>query len=57
MTPKRRSIYLRTCGYNETADCIDKMIAVLEELACRNTLCNDSTDLDWLIDDVKDALK
>lgn len=57
MTPKQRSIYLRTCGYNETADCIDKMIAVLEELACRNTLCNDSTDLDWLIDDAKDALK
>ena len=57
MTPQQRSAILRIAGYTETADCMDKMIEVLKELACRYTLCNDSTDLDWLIDDAKDALK
>jgi len=57
MTPKQRSQYLRTCGYKETADCMDKMINALEEIAIRKTLCTDGGELDWLIDDAKDALK
>jgi hypothetical protein len=57
MTPKQRSAYYRTCGYKETADCMDKMIAALEEIASRHTLYTDGGELDWLIDEAKEALK
>lgn len=57
MTPKQRSKYYRICGYTETADCMDKMIAALEEVAGRHTLCTDGGELDWLIDEAKEALK
>ena len=54
MTPKQRSQYLRTRGYKETAACMDKMIAVLEDLS--NIRDGDYIP-SWFIDDAKDALK
>ena len=54
MTPKQRSQYLRTCGYKETADCMDKMIAVLEELTRYDKY---EPIPAFIIDDAKDALK
>jgi hypothetical protein len=36
---------------------MDKMIAALEEIASRNTLYTDGGELDWLIDEAKEALK